>query len=345
MTDSGTAEPPVDAAEPAAPSPPTTVPVEAMPVPVYLLVEPMVQNKKVLDIGPTGGGPRAQILRRAGAAEVVTCSPEGLRVPVSDGIADVVLCSLSADLVASSHRRSVWLAEIHRLVKPDGFCALHIPTAALQRQGRGSQGPLSACTDMLLAFFATVDVVEQTQFVGLSFHVPGTDDLAVNESLTRLSGTADHIVAFCAHGDERAWSLTESLLVPIGGGAINRESPPGELMAWQAEVARLEARCAELSHERDSTREERMTLQDRADRLERTVAALRKEVERTLRQMSNDNAARELLILERNELRRKLDEVTQQANEVSRLAEKRQVALRALEKEVARLRAARGHGR
>jgi hypothetical protein len=88
-----------------------------------------------------------------------------------------------------------------------------------------------------------------------------------------------------------------------------------------------------------------MTLQDRADRLDRIAASLRKDVERTLRQLSNDAAARELLTLERSELRRQLDETTRLANESAQLAEKRQVALRALEKEVARLRAARGQGR
>jgi hypothetical protein len=196
---------------------------------------------------------------------------------------------------------------------------------------------------MLLAHFATVDVVEQVQISGLSFHVSGTEELAINESLMRLSGSPDHIVALCADAVAKPWSLPESLFVPTeasGGGGV-----PGELAAWQGEVARLEARCVELAHERDGTREERMTLQDRADRLERTVASLRKDVERTLRQLSNEAAARELMGLERNDLRRKLDEATRQVSEASQLAERRQIALRALEKEVARLRAARGQGR
>ena len=85
-----------------------------------------------------------------------------------------------------------------------------------------------------------------------------------------------------------------------------------------------------------------MTLQDRADRLERTVAVLRRDVERFLRQISDDAAARELLALERDDLRRNLALATQQAADASREVERRQVALRTLEKEVVRLRAARG---
>jgi chromosome segregation ATPase len=113
------------------------------------------------------------------------------------------------------------------------------------------------------------------------------------------------------------------------------------LAVWQGEVARLEERCAELGRERDGARESAMTLQDRADRLERTVAVLRKDVERYLRQISDDAAARELLDLERDDMRRSLAAATQQAADASREVERRQVALRTLEKEVVRLRAAR----
>jgi chromosome segregation ATPase len=114
------------------------------------------------------------------------------------------------------------------------------------------------------------------------------------------------------------------------------------LAAWQAEVARLEERCVELARERDGAREDAMTLQDRADRLERTVAVLRKDVERYLRQISDEGAARELLALERDDLRRNLAAATQNAVDATREVERRQVALRTLEKEVIRLRAARG---
>ena len=323
---------------------PRTPPVESLPVAVYLLIEPTVSGKKVLDIAPTAGGPGLEFLRRAGAVDVSSCVPDGPSLPVPDAGMDIVLCGLPAG--CSDEERGVWLAELRRVLRPDGFCVLRLSTAALRDHAQAGAGMRTACADLLLAYFATVDIVEETQFGGVSFHVPGTDDLAVNESLTRLSGASRHLVALCADCAERPWKLSESLLVPTDAGdstAVGEAGASvGELAAWQAEVARLEERCVELGRERDGAREGAMTLQDRADRLERTAAVLRKDVERFLRQISDDAAARELLALERDELRRNLDIATQNAADASREVERRQVALRTLEKEIVRLRAARG---
>jgi regulator of replication initiation timing len=320
---------------------PPTPPVEPLPVAAYLLVEPMVSAKRVLDVAPRGGGPGLEFLRRAGAADVISCVPHGPSLPVPDPGVDIVLCGLSAGW--SDEERGVWLAEIKRVLRPDGFCVLRLATEGLLDHAQAGTGMRTACADLLLAYFATVDIVEETQFGGVSFHVPGTEELAVNESLTRLSGASDHFVALCTDCAERPWNMAESLLVPTDAGASTEAGvSAGELAAWQGEAARLEARCAELARERDGARESAMTLQDRADRLERTVAVLRKDVERYLRQISDDAAARELLDLERDDLRRNLAAATQQAADASREVERRQVALRTIEKEVARLRAARG---
>ncbi len=323
---------------------PPAPPVEPLPVAVYLLVEPMVSGKRVLDVSPRGGGPGLEFLRRAGAAEMISCVPHGPSLSVPEPGADIVLCGLSASW--SDEERGVWLAELRRVLRPEGFCVLRLATVGLRDHARAGAGMRTACADLLLAYFATVDIVEETQFSGVSFHAPGTEDLAVNESLTRLSGASGHFVALCADCAERPWNLTESLLVPTDAGASTETGAggvsAGELAAWQGEAARLEAHCAELARERDGARESAMTLQDRADRLERTVAVLRKDVERYLRQITDDAAARELLDLERDELRRNLAAATQQAAEAARELERRQVALRTIEKEVVRLRAARG---
>lgn len=335
--------PPVSPAGNSPDGPPSPA-VEALPVAVYLLVEPTVSGKKVLALAPTAGGPGLEFLRRAGAVDVVSCVPSGPSLPFPDAGVDIVLCGLSA--FRSDEERGVWLAELRRVLRPDGYCVLRIATAALRDHAQAGAGMRTACADILLAYFATVDIVEETQFGGVSFHVPGTDNLAVNESLTRLSGAARHFVALCADCVERPWNLSESLLVPTDAGDATgvgaAGASVGELAAWQAEVARLEDRCLELGRKRDGAREGAMTLQDRADRLERTVAVLRKDVERYLRQISDDAAARELLALERDELRRNLAAAIQNAADASREVERRQVALRTLEKEVVRLRAARG---
>jgi regulator of replication initiation timing len=318
--------------------------VEPLPAPFYLLVEPMVSGKQVLDVATSVGGPGPECLRRAGAAEVISCVPTGPSLPVPDAGVDIVLCGLP--VIRSGADRDIWMAEIRRVLRPGGFCVVRLAAAALCDHTQAGAGMRTACVDILLAYFATVDIVGETQFGGVSFQVPGTDELAVNESLTRLAGASGHLVALCTDCAERPWNLTESLLVPTYAGAQAEAGAAGalagELAAWQGEVARLEARCAELSREREDAREGAMTLQDRADRLERTVAVLRKDVERYLRQISDDAAARELLALERDNLRRDLSAATEQAADASREVERRQVALRTLEKEVVRLRAARG---
>jgi regulator of replication initiation timing len=342
MTATGTPPPSPTAASSDGGRPPP--PVEPLPVALYLLVEPMVSGKKVLDVAPRVGGPGLEFLRRAGAADAISCVPDGPSLHVADPGVDIVLCGLSAGW--SDEERGVWLAELRRVLRPGGFCVLRLATAALRDHAQAGAGMRTACADLLLGYFATVDIVEETQFAGVSFHLPGTEELAVNESLTRLSGASGHFVALCADCAERPWSLSESLLVPTDAGASAEAGvegvSAGELAAWQGEAARLEERCAEVGRERDGARESAMTLQDRADRLERTVAVLRKDVERYLRQISDDAAARELLDLERDDMRRTLAAATQQAADASREVERRQVALRTLEKEVVRLRAARG---
>jgi regulator of replication initiation timing len=340
MTDAES--PPADPASDSPEGAPLAALIEPLPVSVYQLVEPLVAGRRVLNITTGEDGSGSAVLRHAGAADVVVCVPDGPGLPAPDAAVDVVLCGLSQ--VGSDAEQGAWMAEIRRVLQPDGFCVLRLSAAAFRGDAQGGAGVQAACTDLLLSFFGTVDIVEETHFSGVSFHIPGADDLAVNESLTRLSGAADHLVALCSDAAERPWTLSESLLVPTATGvqAEAADPAPDLVAAWQGEAARLEARCAELERERADEREGAMTLQDRADRLDRTVAVLRKEVERFLRQISDDAAARELLAIERDDLRRNLSEATQQAADAAREIEKRQIALRTLEKEVARLRAARG---
>jgi regulator of replication initiation timing len=85
-----------------------------------------------------------------------------------------------------------------------------------------------------------------------------------------------------------------------------------------------------------------MMLEDRTQRVGNTVLALRKDVERYLRQISDDSAARELLTLERDQLRRKLSAADAELAQQTRELERQKGAVQALRKEVARLRAARG---
>jgi len=305
----------------------------------YLFVEPFAVGKVVVDLS-VGGGPGSELLRRSGAVEVLSPEKAGLPLPFPDGGADVVICALDIAEITDDARRAAFLTEIHRILRPEGTCIVRVVAQTLATAAPGIS-LRAALADMVLEHFATVDIVEETPFLAVSFFVPGSDDLAVSEAVSRVAGRPSHLIALCTTASERTWQLSESLLVPTGpGGGV--EAGEGEIAAWRAEVDRLTTRNAEVARERDDLRERQMMLEDRAERLGKTVLALRKDVERYLRQISDDGAGRELLTLERDQLQRKLTAAEGEIAITGRELERQKAMVQALRKEVARLRAARG---
>jgi hypothetical protein len=305
----------------------------------YLFVEPFSVGKVVVDLS-SRGGPGAEMLRKAGAVDVLSPPQPGLPLPFPDGGADLVICALAAGDVTDDRRRADLFAEIRRILRRDGMCVLRAVAASLEDVAAGvSQRAMLA--DMVLEHFATVDIVEETPFRAVSYFAPGSEDLAVSEAMSKVGGRPSHLIALCTAAAERTWHLSESLLVPTGPGE-GGEAGEGELAAWRTEVERLTAANAAIARERDELRERQMNLQDRAERLGRTVAAMRKDVERYLRQIGDDAAGRELLALERDQLRRKVAAVEGEIEAANREIDKQKSSVQALRKEVARLRAARG---
>lgn len=316
----------------------------------YLFIEPFTSGKVVLDLAGAGG-PGAELLRRAGAMEVLSPATAGLPLPFPSGGVDVVVCGLSPAEVEDDARRSALLGEARRVLRRDGMLVLRVVASDLEKVARGVS-LRAALADFALEHFATVDIVEETPFRAVSYFVPGSEDLAVSEAVSKVGGRPSHLIAFCTAADgasDRPWHLSESLLVPTGPGE-GGELSEGELGAWKAEVERLTAKLTETARERDELREREMVVQDRAERSGRTVSSLRKDVERYLRQISDEAAARELLALERDQLRRKLAAMQDELVTAQREVEKHKSSVQALRKEVARLRAARsgaagtGHG-
>jgi SAM-dependent methyltransferase len=308
-------------------------------LPFYLFLEPFAVGKMVVDLS-VGGGPGPELLRRAGALEVLSPAKSGLPLPYPSGGADIVISGLTADEVTDDHARSALFAEIHRVARPDGLCVVRVVANVLQGLAAGVS-LRAAFADIVLEHFATVDIVEETPFRAVSYFAPGSDDLAVSEAMSKVGGKPSHLIALCTASSERTWHLSESLLVPIGPGEGN-DTADGELAAWRAEVERLTALNADIARERDELREGQMMLQDRTERLGKAVFAMRKDVERYLRQISDDAAARELLTLERDQVRRRLQSAEEEAEANKRELEKERSGAQALRKEVARLRAARG---
>jgi SAM-dependent methyltransferase len=272
--------------------------------------------------------------------EVLSPAGATLPLPFPDAGVDVVICGMGAAEIADDGRRSALFGEIRRVLKRDGMAVVRVVASVLETVAVGVTSR-AALADLALEHFATVDIVEETPFRAVSYFAPGSDDLVVSEAVAKVGGRPSHLIALCTSAAERTWQLSESLLVPTGPGDGN-EPAEGELAAWRAEVERLTARVAETARERDELRERQMVVQDRAERLGRTVSTLRKDVERYLRQISDGAAARELLALERDQLRRKLAAVEDAILASQREVEKQKSSVQALRKEVARLRAARG---
>jgi hypothetical protein len=305
----------------------------------YLFVEPFAAGKVVVDLS-AGGGPGSELLRRSGAVEVLSPEKDGLPLPFPDGGADVVIGALTDAEIADDARRAALLVDIRRILRHEGMGVVRVVAQVLEGAAAGVS-LRAAFADMMLEHFATVDIVEETPFLAVSYFAPGSDELAVSEAMARVGGKPSHLIALCTAAAERTWQLSESLLVPTGpGGAV--EAGEGELAAWRAEVERLTARSAQIASERDDLREQQMVLEDRVERLSKSVLALRKDTERYLRQISDDAAGREILTLGRDQLQRKLTKAEADLVVSSRELERQKASVQALRKEVARLRAARG---
>jgi SAM-dependent methyltransferase len=305
----------------------------------YLFIEPFAVGKVVVDLAG-GGGPGPELLRRAGAMEVLSPPVAGLPLPFPDAGVDVVICGLGAAEIEDDARRSALFSEVKRVLRRDGIAIVRVVAHVLEKVAVGVS-LRAVLADFVLEHFATVDIVEETPFRAVSYFAPGSDDLAVSEAMSKVGGRPSHLIALSTPAPDRTWHLSESLLVPTGPGESG-ELSEGELAAWRAEIERLTAKLADTARERDELREREMVVQDRAERAGRTVATLRKDVERYLRQVGDDSAARELLTLERDQLRRKLSAAQDELSTAQREVEKQKSSVQALRKEVARLRAARG---
>src|SRR5947207_10724273 len=111
------------------------------PLAAYLLAEPLVTGKVVLDVGPRP--PRAaERLARAGALEVKNGDGPGPVLDLPDQSVDVVLCVSRLGATTSDVDRHLWLAELRRVVHPDGFCVVRLPVALLETAEKSAAAAL-----------------------------------------------------------------------------------------------------------------------------------------------------------------------------------------------------------
>jgi hypothetical protein len=227
---------------------PPSPPVEPLPIPFYLLVEPMVSGKRVLDVTTRVGGPGPECLRRAGAAEVISCTPTGPSLPAADAGVDIVLCGLSVPVVRSDAERAVWLAEIRRVLQPGGFCVLRLAAAAFREDAQA--GVRAACTDLLLGYLRDGrhrrgDAVRR-RVVPCARRGRSGGERILDPAVGRLWPPGCLVRRFCGASVEPDRESPG----PDRRGRLRRGSAGrrlgGELAAWQGEVARLESAARSL---------------------------------------------------------------------------------------------------
>jgi hypothetical protein len=304
------------------------------PLAAYLLAEPFVAGKVVLDVGPRPAR-AAERLVRAGARQVVSMEGPGPRLELADGAIDVVLCvaRLGAADEVERHR---WLAEMRRVLRGGGFALVRLPAVSVS--GRGAQAG-AGLVEMLRPHFSLVDLVAEAPISAVSYIAPGTEDVAVNEELAGFAQEPSHFVALCAQSQQRGWHLPESLIVPLRGeGAEKVMAGAQDLAALREELESAASRYEAACRQRDELRDTLMTTQDDADRHEDALSTLRREAERHLRQLSDDASALELTTLEKDRLEKRAASAERALESLGAQLQQRTAELAALERELARLR-------
>lgn len=314
---------------------------------VYLFLEPLVVGRSVVDVWPLHPEGRRR-LERAGARRVLAVAPQEPPLPLEDGAVDVVLCLSRFSSLQSRADRRRWLAELARVMTPEGFCVLRAQCVASEAGAPDlDEAALTkdALVNLLGEHFGRADIVAETPFLGVSFFAPGTEDIAVNEEFTQLAAVPLHNLVFCSRSEHATWQLAESLLVPVEGRLAELEAAAARAPALEsestrlrAEVARLEALVREVAQERDSLRETAMTYQDQHDGRDAVLAALRREAARHLKQISEDATALEMATLERERAERRAERAEQTVAELEVSLKRREVEVAGLERELTRLR-------
>jgi SAM-dependent methyltransferase len=286
------------------------------------------------------------LLRDAGA-EIEVVSADAATLPFDDASFDVAL-RLTGMLSGEALR--AWAHELRRLLRPQGICALRVPAL---RDPEGAEGGFTGVSleAALRGVFPIVDVLGEKAFLGVALSAAGADNVALNEALQSTLDGPGHFIALCTAAEARPWSVTEALLVPVGPaevrGAVALEVPSDVVVAEDptpaaSEVPPEDAVPPELRRLRADLaglREALMAAEDQLDRRDATLAALRRESERHLSQITGTAQELEAALLERDRAVRRLAQVEAEAAELSVALRRREVEVASAEREIAHLRA------
>jgi hypothetical protein len=283
---------------------------------VYQLLAPLISGRTVVEVGPLLPDSQTR-LERAGAGQVVSFTAEHPSLPMADGAADLILC-LNGLPDNGSQGSDAWVTELRRILQPQGVLVVRAQRAADDPDGEALRVRLGRS-------FGRTDLVTENGFVGVSFFVSGTEDIAIGGDLDRLAARPTHQLLFCTVGEGGPAPLTESLLIPLDG--------------LRAELARRMAWQKTLDADRDELREQVLALQERSDRTDATLAELRRRSARMLERSSDAQELLETLTLERDQAAERARRAEKAIIDLEAATRRREVEISALKSEIARLRA------
>jgi hypothetical protein len=283
---------------------------------VYQFLGSLLSGRRTLELWPLLVDGRLR-LEQAGAIPLIAEPTDEPPLALEDGSVEAVLCLTGLAERHDPQGRSRWLAEICRVLVPEGLCVIRLPSSA-------GQTPHEELRHMLSGPFARTDTVAEAPFVGVSFFVSGTEEMALGGDLQQLASSPSHELLFCMRA-AGTWPITESLFIPLEG--------------LRAEVTRCQAWQAAVDSERDELREALFRLQEQVDRQDAALVTFRRRHARSLERTSEGEALIEALALEREQLEQRAREAEKALTELEVESRRRQVELLTLEREIVRLHA------
>jgi hypothetical protein len=210
--------------------------------------------------------------------------------------------------------------------------------------------------------FPAVEVIEEVAFGGVSFRVPGTDDLAIVGDLSPLAAPAEFEVVLFGKNPEALPHLGESLLVPLAGYLEQVDVAASAMLEVGdeqfAEVLTSEAlaraEADQIRHEAEGIRAEASRLRQDAERVrdearlaavaardreaarDATISSLREATERQLRRIEELEATVARTTSERDQALARAQTAEDSAQELEAALKRRDWDVAGLEREVDR---------
>jgi hypothetical protein len=264
-------------------------------------LDPLVRERRVLELWPTQ--PEGDLPLAAGLArEWSVLAPEVPSLPFPPGEIDLVLALAAPWSARDGELQTGWLAEIDRVGALDGVLVLALGQPSPDRD---------QLLDQLRLRYPVVTIIGETSFLGVSFLLDGSDEMAIAGDLAGLAAGVRRQLVVCGRQVEAAALPRESVLVPV--------ADPGYVV-----------RLRQLTAENDELRERLLVLEEQREEQDRTLHVLRREAERHLDWVTGSETAAELAAVDR-------DQALARARTAERALADAEAALRRRSMEVAAL--------